>query len=112
MHDNAAWILRHSGSEVSESGAGHRNISRAVLLQSVGSGEVVELRYVGKSREIARSGREPVMLQPVWYGEDVFKLQVTANRYLVFLLLSNLFGLIFEQPELGNACIAVLFINL
>src|SRR5438128_9924377 len=95
-HDKASWVLRHSGSEVSESGAGHRNISRAVLLQSVGSGEVVEFRYVGKSREIARSGREPIMLQPVRYGKNVFKLQVTANCQLVFLLLSDLLGLIFE----------------
>src|SRR6266704_4337112 len=111
MHDDAAWILRHSGSEISEIEAGRRNISRAVFFQAAGSGEVVELRYVGKSCEIGGRGCKPVMLQPVWYGEDVFKLQVTANRYLVFLLLSNLFGLIFEQPELGNACIAVLFIN-
>src|SRR5207244_13085934 len=107
MHDDAAWILRHGGGEVSEIGARWRNVSRAVFFQAAGSGEVVELCDVGKSREIGRSGHEPVMLQPVWCGEDVFKLQVTVNRYLVFLLLSNLFGRIFEHLALGNAFIAV-----
>src|SRR2546425_7852281 len=97
MHDDAAWILRHSGSEISETEAGRRrNISRAVFFQPVGSGEVVELCYVGKSCEIGRRGCKPIMLQPVGYAENVFKLQVTANCQLVFLLLSDLLGLILE----------------
>src|SRR3989442_8953480 len=96
MHDDAAWILRHCGSEISKIEAGRRNVSRAVFFQAVGSGEVIELCYVGKSREIGRSGREPIMLQPVRYGKNVFKLQVAANRQLVLLLLSDLLGLIFE----------------
>src|SRR6266550_8698237 len=96
MHDDAAWILRHGGGEVSEIGARWRNVSRAVFFQAAGSGEVVELCDVDKSCEIGRSGREPIMLQPVRYGKNVFKLQVAANRQLVLLLLSDLLGLIFE----------------
>src|SRR5437870_12814044 len=96
MHDDAAWILRHSGSEISEIEAGNRNISRAVFFQSVGSGEVFELRYVGKSCEIGGRGCISIMLQPVVFAENVFKLQVTANCQLVFLLLSDMFGLLHE----------------
>src|SRR5436190_21077387 len=112
MHDDAAWILRHGGGEISEIKAGWRNVSRAVFFQPVGSGEVVELRYVGKSCEIGGRGCKPIMLQPVGYAENVFKLQVTANCQLVFLLLSDLLGLILELPGLGNACVAVVFIAL
>src|SRR5438552_18485412 len=90
MHDDAAWILRHSGSEISEIEAGRRNISRAVFFQPVGSGEVVELRYVGKCCEIGGRGCKPMMLQPVGDDEDVLKLQGKANSQLDFLLLSNL----------------------
>src|SRR2546427_9768237 len=101
MHDDAAWILRHSGSEISEIEAGRRrNISRAVFFQPVGSGEVVELRYVGKSCEIGGRGGKPIMLQPVGDAENVFKLQVTGNRQLDFLLLNRLLGPILQSPEL------------
>src|SRR5437667_10049311 len=93
MHDDAAWILRHSGSEISEIEAGNRNISRAVFFQSVGSGEVVELRYVGKSCEIGGRGCKPIMLQPVAYAENVFRLQVTEHRQPAFALLADLLGL-------------------